>query len=140
MRYACCCECSPSKPKCKNFNDKVIRYLLAGSKGGVPQRGVYNKAAAKYGCGWQSIQRLWRSRDEQHGEGVANPQLAYGRKGRSDRKRTPIADLRFRSRDIPLNERTTQRRLAAALGIALSTLHQNLKALGLPRVEGSDPV
>ena len=34
-------------------------------------------------------------------------------------------------RDIPLNNRTTVRRLAAALDVPRSTLHENLKALGL---------
>ncbi|CAN0202703.1 unnamed protein product [Ascophyllum nodosum] len=75
--------------------------------------------------------RLWRKYDEQHQVGVAHPQLANGRKEKSGKKRIPFEELRARLRDIPLNDRTTQRRLAAALGIPQATLNNNLKALGL---------
>ena len=51
--------------------------------------------------------------------------------GNSGRKRIDLEELRERLRDIPLNDRTTVRRLAAALDIPRSTLHENLKALGL---------
>ena len=52
-------------------------------------------------------------------------------KGKSGKKGIPVEELRERLRGIPLNNHTKQRRLAAALGIPQSTLHRNLKALGL---------
>ncbi|CAB1099225.1 unnamed protein product [Ectocarpus sp. CCAP 1310/34] len=69
--------------------------------------------------------------DTQHKAGVASPQIENRRKGNSGRKGIPLEELKERLRDIPLNDRTTQRRLAAALGIPKSTLHRNLKVLGL---------
>ncbi|CAB1098006.1 unnamed protein product [Ectocarpus sp. CCAP 1310/34] len=66
----------------------------------------------------------------QHKAGVASPKIENRRMGNSGRKGIPLEELRERLRDIPLN-RTTQRRLAAALGIPKSTLHRNPKALGL---------
>ncbi|CAM9853573.1 unnamed protein product, partial [Pylaiella littoralis] len=118
-----------------NFNDsekdKVIRFLLAGSTKGVLQHGAYKGAAEKFGCCWETIKRLWRRYDVQHEAGVASPKLTTGRRGKSGRKGIPLEELQARLRDIPLNDRTTQRRLAAALGVPLTTLHRNLKALGL---------
>ncbi|CAN0453030.1 unnamed protein product, partial [Ascophyllum nodosum] len=78
-----------------------------------------------------TIKRLWTKYDQQHKAGVANPQLANRRKGNSGQKGVDAEELRVRLRDIPLNDRTTQRRLAAALGIPYSTLFDNLKKLGL---------
>ena len=121
--------------KRKNLNDlkkaAVIRHLLAGSKDGVLKRGACKAAAEEFGCELHSIKRLWRKFHEQHQAGVAHAQLANGRKGKSGRKGIPIEELRARLRDISLNDRTTQRRLAPALGIPKATLHNNLKALGL---------
>ena len=67
----------------------------------------------------------------QQKSGVANPNVSSKRKGNSGRKGITVEELRERLTHIPLNARTTQRRLAAALGIPQSTLHRNLKALGL---------
>ena len=115
-------------PKRKNFNDlekdEVIRYLLAGSTAGVLRRGAYKDAGEKFGC-------YWTKYDQQYKAEVANPQLANRRKGNSGQKGVDAEELRVRLRDIPLNDRTTQRRLAAALGIPYSTLFDNLKKLGL---------
>ncbi|CAB1119370.1 unnamed protein product [Ectocarpus sp. CCAP 1310/34] len=121
--------------KRKNFNnsekEEVIRHLLTGSKNGVLPYGAFKAAAEKFGCHWETNKRLWRRYDTQHKAGVSSPQLANRRNGNSGRKGVPIEELRERLRDIPLNDRTTQRRLAAALEIPLTTLHKNLKALGL---------
>ena len=120
--------------KRKNFTTsekKVIRFLLAGSNNGVLKHGAFTASAEKFGCCWETIKRLWRRYDQQHKAGVASPQLANRRKGNSGQRGIPLEELRARLRDIPLNDRTTQRRLAAALGVPLTTLHRNLKALGL---------
>ncbi|CAN0383563.1 unnamed protein product, partial [Pylaiella littoralis] len=121
--------------KRKNFNnsekEEVNRHLLTCSKNGVLPYGAFKAAAEKFGCHWETIKKLWRRYDTQHKAGVSSPQLANRRNGNSGRKGIPIEELRERLRDIPLNNRTTQRRLAAALEIPLTTLHKNLKALGL---------
>ncbi|CAB1111797.1 unnamed protein product [Ectocarpus sp. CCAP 1310/34] len=121
--------------KRKNFNEEeteeVIRYLLPGSKNGVLRYGAFKEAGEKFGWYWETIKRLWMRYDTQHKAGVASPQIDNRRKGNSGRQGIPLEELKERPRDIPLNERTTQRRLAAALVIPKSTLHRNLKALGL---------
>eukprot|EP00903_Cladosiphon_okamuranus_P006869 g6690.t1 len=121
--------------KRKNFNkeqrEEVIRYLLAGSKNGVLWYGAFKEAGEKFGCYWETIKRLWMRYDTQHKAGVSSPQIENRRKGNSGRKGIPLEELKERLQDIPLNDRTTQRGLAAALGIPKSTLHRNLKALGL---------
>ena len=72
-----------------------------------------------------------KKHDEQKQAGVAHPQLESCRKGKCGQKRMNIQELRERLRDIPLSDRTTQRRLASALGIPSSRLHDNLEKLGL---------
>eukprot|EP00903_Cladosiphon_okamuranus_P014913 g13809.t1 len=64
-------------------------------------------------------------------DGDHSAYIGTNRKGNSGRKGIDIENLQARLRDIPLNDRTTQRRLAAALDIPQSTLHRNLKALEL---------
>ena len=122
-------------PKRKNLNslerEEVIRYVLAGSNNGVLKRGAYKAAAVESGCEWQSIKRLWKKYEKQRQAGVAHQQLESGRKGKTGRKSIPIEELRARLREIPLNDRTIQRRLAAALGIPTTTLHRNLETLEL---------
>ena len=57
--------------------------------------------------------------------------MESGRKGKCGQKGINIEELRERLSDIPLSDRTTQRRLASALGIPSSRLHDNLEKLGL---------
>ena len=75
--------------------------------------------------------RLWKKYDDQKRAGVAHPQLESGRKRKCGQKGINIEELRGRLHDIPLSDRTTQRRLASALGIPSSRLHDNLEKLGL---------
>ncbi|CAB1119623.1 unnamed protein product [Ectocarpus sp. CCAP 1310/34] len=121
--------------KRKNFNvserEEVVRYLLADSEDGVRQHGSYHRAAEKYGCHWETIKRIWQKHEKREESGDPSLYIGNDRKGHSGCKGIDIENLRARLLEIPLNERTTQRRLAAALGIPKSTLHNNLKALGL---------
>ena len=88
--------------------------------------------ADKNNCDWRTVRLLWKRYNEQKEEGVATPHPTSRRKGNSGRKRIDLEELREGLRDIPLNDRTTTvRRLAAALDIPRSTLHENLKALRL---------
>ncbi|CAM9804210.1 unnamed protein product, partial [Sphacelaria rigidula] len=121
--------------KRKNLDDpeseEVIRYLLTRSLDGVLKRGAYKNSAVEFGCHWETVKGVWLKYEEDTAAGVIHPNLQSGRKGKSGGKGIGIEALRTRLRDIPLNERTTQFRLAAALGVARTLLRDNLKALGL---------
>eukprot|EP00904_Undaria_pinnatifida_P000354 jgi/Undpi1/10319/HiC_scaffold_28.g12770.m1 len=121
--------------KRKNFNisqrEEVVRHLLASSKDGVRRHGSFQEAAEKYGCHWETIKRIWRKHEERVESGDPTAYIGNERKENSGRKGLDVETLQSRLLDIPPNERTTQRRLAAALGIPTTTLHNNLKALGL---------
>ncbi|CAM9256569.1 unnamed protein product [Pylaiella littoralis] len=121
--------------KRKNFNvlerEEVIRYLLATSKDGARRHGSFQEAAVKYGCSWKTIKGVWVKHEKREAAGDPSAYIRNDRKGKSGRKGIDIEELRTRLRDVPLNERTTHRRLAAALGIPQQTLFDNLKALGL---------
>jgi transcriptional regulator of acetoin/glycerol metabolism len=121
--------------KRKNFNvlerEEVIRHLLANSEDGVLRHGAYQEAAEKYGCSWKTIKGVWAKHEQREAAGDPSAYIGNNRKGNSGRKGIDLEDLRTRLRDIPLNERTTQRRLAAALGIPQPTLFRNLEKLGL---------
>ena len=114
--------------KRKNFSsserDALILYVLSGSKDGVLKRGAYTEAASRYEWHWETIKRIWIDYENQRTAGVENPKLVSGRKG------VDITELRTRLRDVPLNQRTTIRRLARALGVPKSTVFKNLKELG----------
>ncbi|CAM9920520.1 unnamed protein product, partial [Sphacelaria rigidula] len=117
--------------KRKNLDDpereEDIRYLLTRSVDGVLKRDAYKNTAAKFGCHWETIERVWLKYEEEIAAGFAHPNLQSGCKGNSGKKGIGIEELRTRLRDIPLNKRTTQRRLAAALGVAKTTLRDNFK-------------
>ncbi|CAN0449801.1 unnamed protein product, partial [Ascophyllum nodosum] len=121
--------------KRKNFSKEeahaVIRWLLTHSDKGVIKHGAYTSAAEKFGCEYRTIKRLWKKYKDQNEQGVLSPELGNKRKENAGRKGIPLVDLKQQLHDIPLGERTTQRRLAASFGIPQSTLHRNLKALGL---------
>eukprot|EP00904_Undaria_pinnatifida_P011906 jgi/Undpi1/7846/HiC_scaffold_23.g10318.m1 len=111
--------------KRKNFNiskrEEVVRHLLASSKDGVRRHGSFQEAAEKYGCHWETIKRIWRKHEERVESGDPTAYTGNERKGNSGRKGLDVETLQSRLLDIPLNERTTQRRLAAALGIPTTT-------------------
>ena len=120
--------------KRKNFSsserDALILYVLSGSKDGVLKRGAYTEAASRYEWHWETIKRIWIDYENQRTAGVENRKLVSGRKGNCGRKGVDITELRTRLRDVPLNQRTTIRRLARALGVPKSTVFKNLKELG----------
>ena len=120
--------------KRKNFSsserDALILYVLSGSKDGVLKRGAYTEAASRYEWHWETIKRIWIDYENQRTAEVENRKLVSGRKGNCGRKGVDITELRTRLRDVPLNQRTTIRRLAGALGVPKSTVFNNLKELG----------
>ncbi|CAN0075017.1 unnamed protein product, partial [Pylaiella littoralis] len=115
----------------RDEKDEVIRHLLAGSSNGILGHGAYKEAAATFGCCWKTISRLWKRYELQRQAGVTTPNLNSGREGNSGLKGHNLEELREKLADTPLNDRTTMRRLAEALGISLCTLARNLNALGL---------
>ena len=87
--------------------------------------------ADKFNCDWRTVRLLWKRYHEQKEAGAATPHQTSRRKGNSGRKCIDLDELREQPRGIPLNDRTTVRRLAAALDIPRPTLHENLKVLRL---------
>ncbi|CAN0473195.1 unnamed protein product, partial [Scytosiphon promiscuus] len=63
--------------------------------------------------------------------------LRSKRVGKCGRRRADWESLTAAVSEIPLNDRTTQRTFAAALGIPRSTFRNNLKRLGLRTSRGS---
>ena len=122
-------------PKIKNMSNSekaaVITDLFADSKDGTLRHGALEATADKYNCDWRTVRLLWKRYNEQKEAGVGAPHQTFRRKGNSGRKCIELEELRERLQDMPLNHRTTVRRLAAALDIPRSTLHENLKTLGL---------
>ena len=69
-------------------------------------------------CGWKTT------------SGVGDPYITINRKN-SRRKGIDVKDFKEALEDMPIRNRTTQRGLAAAVGIPQSTLFRNLQKLGL---------
>ena len=69
---------------------------------------------------------------EQRTDGVVDPKLHTERKGTPGRKGIDLDAIRSALQEIPVNSRTTTRKVAASLlGLAKTTLLENLKKLGL---------
>lgn len=111
----------------------VIRELLQGSNKGALVRGDLKRVATMFGTNTKTIGKLWRSYQRQREEGVLDPDIGSGRKGKSGRKGVDVDSLRESLKQVPAESRASNRRLAAALGIPRSTLQGHLKALGLTR-------
>ncbi len=119
----------------KNLKDSerraVIHELLQGSRNGELRYGDLKRVAKMFGISWHSVSRLWRNYTTQKGQGVLDPNLGSKRKGNSGRKGVNIEELKEKLRQIPQRNRTSQRALAAQLGIPKSTLSGNLDKLGV---------
>ncbi|CAN0382926.1 unnamed protein product [Pylaiella littoralis] len=109
----------------------MIDDLLRGSKNGVLQRGDFKTVGALYQQHPETVSRHWRLYQQKKEAGEQNPDLSNKRKGNSGRTGINIPVLVEKLAEIPLKNRTTQRSIAAALGIPKTTLVRNLKQLGL---------
>ncbi len=128
-------EAATRKVRRKNLKDSerraVIHELLQGSRNGALRYGDLKRVAKIFGISWHSVSRLWRNYTTQKGQGILDPNLNSKRKGNSGRKGINIEELKEKLRQIPQGSRTSQRALAAQLGIPKSTLNGNLEKLGV---------
>ncbi len=128
-------EPAPKKARRKNLKGferrAVIHELLQGSRDGTLCYGDLKRVANMFGISWHSVSRLWRNYTTQKSQGILDPNLDSKRKGNSGRKGVNIEELKEKLSHIPQRNRTSQRALAAQLGIPKSTLSGNLEKLGV---------
>ncbi|CAM9443400.1 unnamed protein product, partial [Laminaria digitata] len=110
---------------------EAIEELLRSSNKGVLVRGDIKRVAESYKCNPRQISIVWKRHEQQKADGVVAVDLANRRKGRSGRRGLNLDYLREALKTVPAESRTSQRAVAVALGIPHTTLHNNLKKLGL---------
>lgn len=122
-------------PQRKNLNGDertaVIAELLKGSDNGILRRGDIKRVAEMFMSNRYTISALWKEYQQRKAAGEMSPDLRNKRRGKSGRKGIDLDSLRAALKEIPIKNRTTQRAVAAALGIPKTTLQRNLKKLGL---------
>ena len=125
-------------PKRNNLNgaerSAVIAELLKGSNNGILRKGDFSRVAELYGSNRWTIAALWKEYQRQKIAGAVCPDLHYTRRGNCGKKGVNLDFPREALKDIPIKNRTTQRSVAAALGMPKTTLRDNLKKLGLRAV------
>lgn len=109
----------------------VISELLTGSNKGTLARGDLTRVAQMFDTNRYTIAKLWKEYGKQKSNGVVDPDLSSRRKGNSGHKGIDLEHFREALAQIPMKNRTSQRSLAAALGMPRSTLFNNLEKLGL---------
>lgn len=109
----------------------VISELLTGSNKGTLARGDLTRVAQMFDTNRYTIAKLWKEYGKQKSNGVVDPDLSSRRKGNSGHKGIDLEHFREALAQIPMKNRTSQRSLAAALGMPRSTLFNNLDKLGL---------
>ncbi|CAM9645655.1 unnamed protein product, partial [Ascophyllum nodosum] len=109
----------------------MIDELFKGSTNGVLIHGDLGRVADMNGQHRYTVSKYWKESKKQKDAGVEDPDLHNKRRGNSGKKGIDLAPLLEALKEIPLKNRTTQRSIAAFLGIAQSTLFNNLKKLGL---------
>ena len=128
-------ESAANPPKRKNLTTSqkrgMIDELFKGSTNGVLIHGDLGRVADMNGQHRHTVSKYWKESKKQKDAGVEDPDLHNKRRGNSGKKGIDLAPLLEALKEIPLKNRTTQRSIAAFLGIAQSTLFNNLKKLGL---------
>ncbi|CAM9144343.1 unnamed protein product, partial [Laminaria digitata] len=115
----------------ENQRHRVIEHLLKESKQGKLNHGDLTNTPNEWSCSTKQITRLWKQYQQQVADGVANIDLHNKRRGNSGRKGIDTAKLKEALRDAPLKNRTTQRAVAAELGISQTVLQRNLGKPGM---------
>ena len=110
----------------------MIDELLAGSKQSKLAHGDMKRVAEQFGCSPKQVAAVWKLYKEQKDAGIASPNLRNKRVAKSGPTGHNWEELREKLRHVPLKNRTTQRAVAAHLGIPHTTLTRNLQKLGLP--------
>ncbi|CAM9635575.1 unnamed protein product, partial [Ascophyllum nodosum] len=101
----------------ENERSAVIDGLLEGSKNGKLAHGDIKRVAQQFACSRKQVTTVWQRYKEQKDAGIAAPSLRNKRGGNSGRKGIDLEELRDKLRHIPVKNRTTQRAVAAQLGI-----------------------
>ena len=115
----------------ENERRAVIDELLEGSKKGKLACGDIKRVAQQFACSRKQVATVRKRYKEQKDAGIAAPSLRSKRGENSGKKGIDLEELRDKLRHKPLKNRTTQRAVAAQLGIPHTTLTDNLKKLGL---------
>lgn len=124
-------EIVPRNNLSEKIRHRLIEHLLSGSKQGQLGKGDLTRAAEKFACPRKQVYAVWSRYSQQRDDGVVDINLRNGRGGRSGRKRIDIDKCKEALKEVPLQNRTTQRAAARQLGISQQTLHNNLKHLGI---------
>ena len=128
-------ESAANPPKRNNLTTSqkrgMIDELLKGSTNGVLIHGDLGRVADIYGQHRHTVSKYWKEYKKQKDAGEEDPDLHNKQRGNSGKKGIDLAPLLEALKEIPLKNRTTQRSIAAFLGIAQSTLFDNLMKLGL---------
>ncbi|CAN0565666.1 unnamed protein product, partial [Laminaria digitata] len=117
-----------------NLNEKqrhrLIEHLLSGSTQGKLGKNDVKKAAEEFACSIYQVRSVWNRYKQQKADGV-DIDLRNRRFGNSGQKGVDVEKVKETIRDVPLKNRTTQRAVAAQLGISTSSLQRNLGKLGM---------
>ena len=105
--------------------------LLARSNNGTIRRGDFGVAGDQFGTTRHTMARLWKHYQQEKAAGKSSPAVNNRRKGNSGGKSKDLTPFKEALRDIPLKLRTTQRLIAAALGMSRTTFQRHMKDLGV---------
>lgn len=117
-----------------NLNEKqrqrLVQHLLAGSKEGKLGKTDVAGAAKKFECSIYQVRSVWNRYKQQDADG-SDINLRNKRFGNSGRKSIDFDKAKEALLEVPLKNRTTQRAVAAQLGMSQQVLQRNLKKLGM---------
>ncbi|CAN0495898.1 unnamed protein product [Laminaria digitata] len=121
------------KPR-NSLNEKqrqrLIEHLLSGSTKGKLAKGDLLQPAAEFSCSRHQVKGVWNRYQQQKADGV-DIDLRNRRFGNSGRKGIDTEKLNEALKEVPLENRTSQRAVAKQLGISQQVLQKNLKKLSL---------
>ncbi|CAM9338776.1 unnamed protein product, partial [Scytosiphon promiscuus] len=107
----------------------AIDDLLSYSENGQLARGATGKVGEKYGCSRYAMAHLWKTYQQEKAAGVSNPAA----KCKRHKTKQDLTAAKEKVSQLPLNLRTTQRVVAAAIGLPRATFGRRLSDLGLKR-------
>jgi transposase-like protein len=125
---------------------RVISALLVGSERDadnhhppILRRGIFSEVAQRFGVSRSQIHRIWkRAKTNYENPNVKAFRATPQKKGNSGRPRLYDPDeLRATIQEIPLSQRTSLRKLAAAVDMPTSSLFSVMKR---GKVEEDDPI
>ena len=118
-------------PKRKNLKTAertaALHGLLSRSTNGVLRRGAAGEVAEMFGQSQRAMSDLWKNYRTQKDAGVAVPDVSCRRR----RVAKDLTQHRAAMETTPLKLRTTQRRVAAAIGLPKTTFRRRMKELGV---------